>query len=312
MKPPRTLLLAWVLICVPSAARPAEIDPRLAPEAPVAAATPKARSFKGHKAILVALRDHLRKLPRADRPFYRYFTLTHRHDNPAVTEADLRMERAALSKLINSLSWKNGIVVPEAVDADQTVLALDLRKLDWDRCHLWTEILKVYPYGLKFDQVADREVQDLAREVYDLARTDLPMVRADWFVATASRPPLYHHLLYTMLLRLPERMTDRHLERKLNIGVEDNLLHDKVVRAGFTTSGVSAQNRMVERHESPYGAYWKSYDFTSNDGTGNLFRFPLGPVFAANPYPAQAFEHAGGKAPPIPFFPRRECLLSAG
>jgi serine/threonine-protein kinase len=85
------------------------------------------------------------------------------------------------------------------------------------------------------------------------------------------------------------------LEKKLSINVEDNFLRDKLARAGFATSGVSGQNRLVERHESPYGAYWKSYDFKSNDGAGNLFRFPLGPVFRRNPYPQQAFQHDGGE-----------------
>ena len=32
-----------------------------------------------------------------------------------------------------------------------------------------------------------------------------------------------------------------------------------------------------------------------SEGTGNLFRFPLGPAFADNPFPNQAFEHAGGE-----------------
>jgi serine/threonine-protein kinase len=262
--------------------------------APAVAPVMVARPFKGHRDVLAALRDHLRQRDRDDRPFYRYFTLTHLHNNPAVGEADLRLYRAALSKVVNSLSWKKGVVVPEAVDREQTVFAVDLRKLDWDRCHLWTEVLKAYPYGLKFDHDPDQAVRDLAREVYEWAGTDLPLVRADWFVATASRPPLYHHLLYETLLRLPRDMTARDLERKLGVYVADNFKRDKLARAGFTASGVSGQNRMVERHESPYGAYWKSYDFKSNAGRGNLFRFPLGPAFAGNPYADQAFVHDGG------------------
>src|SRR5262245_23334617 len=90
-------------------------------------------------------------------------------------------------------------------------------------------------------------------------------------------------------------MTARDLERKLGVYVADNFKRDKLARAGFTASGVSGQNRMVERHESPYGAYWKSYDFKSNAGRGNLFRFPLGPAFAGNPYADQAFAHDGGE-----------------
>src|SRR5438270_690504 len=65
--------------------------------------------------------------------------------------------------------------------------------------------------------------------------------------------------------------------------------------ARSATSGVSSQNRLVDRHPALYGAYWKSYDFKHNEGKGNLFRFPLGPAFGDNPFPNQAFEHAGGE-----------------
>src|SRR5262249_14865434 len=56
-------------------------------------------------------------------------------------------------------------------------------------------------------------------------------------------------------------------------------------------------NRLVERHEAAYGAYWKSYDFRSGDGDGNLFLKPLGPLtlFDRHPYADQAFVHAGGE-----------------
>ena len=41
------------------------------------------------------------------------------------------------------------------------------------------------------------------------------------------------------------------------------LLDDEtmMLRAGFLKSGVSDHNRLIERHESNYGAYWVSYDF---------------------------------------------------
>src|SRR5205823_8754042 len=42
-------------------------------------------------------------------------------------------------------------------------------------------------------------------------------------------------------------------------------------------SGVSRNNRLIERHKTGYGAYWKSYDFAGNSGRQNLFAHPLGP-----------------------------------
>jgi serine/threonine-protein kinase len=256
-----------------------------------AAAVARQRPFLGEYDVLFAIRDDLRRQPPEDRRFLRYFTLTHLHNlSPEkVRDGDLRLYRAALAKLVNSLSGRARIVLPRPVDVAGTVLAVDLRDLDWDRKHLWQEVLKLYPYGLKYDRYPDEErLNDVAREVYELTDTDLPLVRADWFIATASRPPLYH-----TLARIPKCAAD--LERSLGVDVAANFRRGSLARAGFTQSGVSAQNRMVERHEAAHGAYWKSYDFKADDGTSNLFQFPLGPVFAGNPFPRQAFVQAGGE-----------------
>lgn len=121
------------------------------------------------------------------------------------------------------------------------------------------------------------------------------MIRADWFVATATRPPLYHSLLH-----LPEDASL--LERDLGVDIAADFLQprpDRIARAGFARSGVSGQNRMVERHDAQFGAYWKSYDFKPTNGRSNLARFPLGPLnlFAEgrHPFPNQAFSHDGGE-----------------
>ena len=111
-------------------------------------------------------------------------------------------------------------------------------------------------------------------------KTDVPSVHIDWFIATASTPPLYHDLL-----SLP--LTDRELETRLEVDVARNLINApgvRVSRAGFNNSGVSNNNRVVERHTSRYGAYWKSYDFAGSVGAQNIFTHPLN------------FTHDGGEA----------------
>jgi hypothetical protein len=251
----------------------------------------KERPFKSEKDILSAIQNHLRhKINRPDRRFQRYFTLTHLHNNKTVREDDLRLYRAALSKVANSLSWETAIVVPEPIDKEGTIFHVDLRQLGWDRHDLWRAILKVYPYGLDYEDSQDETMQDLAKEVYDMTSSHVPYLRADWFIATASRPPLYH-----TLLELPTHAQE--LERKLNVNIPKNFRNDKIARAGLTTSGVSRQNRLVERHAASGGAtyYWKSYDFKTNEDRGNLLKFPLGPAFKVNPFPNQAFDHAGGE-----------------
>src|SRR6185369_8997775 len=61
------------------------------------------------------------------------------------------------------------------------------------------------------------------------------------------------------------------------VNVAENIRQERVVRAGFNGSGVSRNNRLLERHESGSTVYWRSYDFAANTGRQNLFAHPLGP-----------------------------------
>ncbi|MCA8990108.1 MAG: hypothetical protein KDA78_20845, partial [Planctomycetaceae bacterium] len=113
----------------------------------------------------------------------------------------------------------------------------------------------------------------------------------DWFVATAAIPPLYHDLL--MLPSGPG--ADQVLERQLNVDVERDFTESLLQRAGFIHSNVSEHNRLVDRHRSRFGYYWKSYDFKSSFGRQNLSQFPLGPDFQDNQFVRKAFQHDGGE-----------------
>jgi len=238
--------------------------------------------------VLTAMRDRVRKAEPEDRPFLRFFTINHLYNNPRYPDADLRIQRAALSKAINSLSMKPRIILPQALDKEQTVFAFDLRDVDWDRNDLWTEVMKAYPYGLRYDNQPDADLRDLDREVAEVTKCDIPYVRGDWFVATATRPPLYH-----VLLQVPT--TAGELEKSLRVDVIQNFQRDQLARGGFRASGVSAQNRLVERHEALFGSYWKSYDFKPNNAKSDLAQFPLGPVFKDHPFEKLAFQHDGGE-----------------
>ena len=271
----------------PSAADKAALRRWIETGAPAFPAT-EARPHVSQRAVLEIVRKDLRDADPDARRFRRYFTLAHLHNNPKLHDADLRIHRAALSKAVNSLSWKPRLVLPRAIDQEQTVFVLDLRELDWDKKNLWTEVVKAYPYGLAFDNQLDAGLRDLDAETARLANSEIPIVRADWFVATATRPPLYH-----TLLQLPK--TAGELETKLGVDVAQNFLRDKLARAGFRASGVSAQNRLVERHEAEHGAYWKSYDFKPGNPKSDLAQFPLGPAFQGNPFDKQAFTHDGGE-----------------
>lgn len=229
-------------------------------------------------AMLDAINKHVQSLPPFDRGFARYFTLTHLYNAGETPEA-LSAYRVALSKLVNSLSWGSVIINPQPIDLGETIFYIDLRDYEWDRNEAWTQIEQEYPYQIEFDAETQAGLHEKLVNLRAEMNCEVPFVHADWFLATASLPPLYHEIL-----DLPE--TDLELERKLGIDVARNILTapgSRVWRAGFNDSGVSRNNRVVERHRSPHGAYWKSYDFAGSVGAQNIFTNPL------------RFKHDGGE-----------------
>ena len=222
-------------------------------------------------AMLTAMQTHLATLDDFDRPFARYFTTTHLYNAREGPEA-LSAYHVALSKLVNSLSWRDQIINPQPIDnAGETIFYIDLRAYEWDTRNAWTQIENVYPYAIEFDPDTQAGLLAKLTTLRTEMECEVPFVYADWFLATASLPPLYHDIL-----ALPR--TEQELERDLRIDVARNLQSApgvRVWRAGTNDSGVSNHNRVVERHTSPYGAYWKSHDFAGSAGTQNIFTHPL-------------------------------------
>jgi formylglycine-generating enzyme required for sulfatase activity len=232
------------------------------------------REFLSQTEVLNFIRADLETRNSRVRPFVRYFTITNLYD-AGLSEDELKTYRHGLAQLVNSLSLEREITVPEAIDQHETILRIDLRKYKWG-AREWDMIVAAYPYGMTQDTAA-------ARYCYEETRCRVPYVRADWFVFAASRPPLYHDLL-----QLPR--TDRQLEEKLGVDVAEDIRQGRVARAGFDKSGVALNNRLIERHSSDFGAYWKTYDFAGNVGRQSLFEHPLGPGQETS-----TFRHAGGE-----------------
>lgn len=175
-------------------------------------------------------------------------------------EAELDVHRQALTKLLNGLSWQKRIAAPHAVGPGLTLLRIDLRDYGWTAA-TWQYLVAHYPYVV--GRFEEQRITDLS------GSSPLAYLRADWFVATASGPPLYYQVL-----GLPSTVAQ--LEKLLGVDTARHLAEERgVIRAGVATSGVSRNNRVLERHESPHGAYWKSFDFRSNAGPQNIFRHPL-------------------------------------
>src|SRR5262249_44313244 len=149
-------------------------------------------------------------------------------------------------------------------------------------------ILNDYPYGILDDSSTSRAIM-----VSTASR--VPAVRGDWFVATASRPPLYQEVL-----QLPGALGE--LERQLRVDPAINIAQERVMRVAFNGSGIAKNNRILERHDAIHGYYWRTYDFEEvpqnlidrgvlAPDRRNAFAYPLGPGNLDN-----TFQHAGGEA----------------
>jgi WD40 repeat protein/mono/diheme cytochrome c family protein len=243
------------------------------------------RPFVAESDVLPLILADLDRLDKRSRRFTRYFSLA-ALANAGLGDDELQTYRNALAKLLNSLSWHPRLTLPAAIDPDRLVLRIDLRDFQWD-ANLWNRLLAEYPYGVFHDSAT-------ARACSVATATRMPVVRADWFVATASRPPLYQDLL-----QLPTNSAE--LERQLRVDVLVDLQQERVARAGFNGSGISRNNRLLERHDAVHGAYWRTYDFDAVPQNlverqnllpdrRNLFAYPLGPGIGEN-----LFQHAGGE-----------------
>ncbi len=272
----------------PSEAELAAVSKWIAAGAHVATTVEQRQTISTSDVYNFILAD-LEPMDRRARRFQRYFSLAHLY-NAGLSDEEIQTYRNSLNKAVNSLSWGSKIVNPVAIDPAKTVFRIDLRWYVWDAT-IWNRILQEYPYGVLEDSMAAR-----AATVGTL--TKVPVVRADWFVATASRAPLYYEIL-----QLPGSLTE--LERLVRVEAIQNIQQERVARAAFNGSGISRFNRVLERHDSAHGMYWRTYDFDEPPANladrlegnlvpdpRNLFAFPLGPAGLAE-FP---FRHAGGEA----------------
>jgi hypothetical protein len=221
-----------------------------------------ARPFIAESQILDAIIRDLQSTRTSDRFYIRYYAMVNLWNSADIEQTEFDVYRGALSKLVNHLSWEREIVPPKPLGPENTVLRIDLRDYGWT-AETWKEIVESYPYGL--------ETQNLAvplDRIQELSGVRVPYVRLDWFITTASRAPLYH-----TILRLPGTLDG--LERLLGINVEWEIDSNLARRFGVRNSGVSRNNRAMERHSTINGAYWKSFDFAGNNPEQNIFRNPL-------------------------------------
>lgn len=212
----------------------------------------------------------------------RYFSFVELHNSESVDDSRLSLYRIGLKKLLNSLTFLDSVVDPVPIGGDQLLYRVDIVKdLGWSP-NRWDELVAAYPYGI------DRTTGASAAQ--RLTGT-LPVLRADWFVFMASQPPFYERLL-----GLPVGDDSLNLlERTLGLDREAAIRVGQPIRAGFTESGVSQHNRLIERHDLRDGGYyWISYDFASSTGSQDLIKNPLGPAGVIS-QTKRGFAHDGGE-----------------
>lgn len=269
-----------VTIAAPQQPTPSETPkPKTPPPAPEP--LPAKRTIVTEAQILAGALEDLLNQPEEDRADIRYLSIHPQHNNvEEIDDVDAWLARCGIRKLLNSLSTNPRIAEFEKTGPELVLHRIHLRDIGWTAA-LWDKVTATYPYALDSGSLA---------AIAAPTHCAVPVVRADWFAANASRPPLYD-----IILNHPPNVQE--LEKRLGVDIRANLAAGDALRSGFTQSGVSKQNRLVERHDirAYAGYYWKSYDFKFNTGRGRLPDFPLGPENAHLLGGAHAFQHDGGE-----------------
>lgn len=221
--------------------------------------------------LYAQLQDDLREFDRDDRERIRYVTLTNRY-NAGVCGDAMDRERFAIVKLLNMVSTRPFIRVPEPIDRDQLIYRIDIRDFGWDRDvngfnDGWEAIIAESPYAVPF-------VGDDADDLRDDTGTDVPVMYADALIDVASLGDVYYGLIGIE----PGQSLQDFIENDLGIDVQDNIDDGDAVRAGTTRSAISREDRVVERHEIGVrqGVYWQSFDFAAGQDGGSIFADPFG------------------------------------
>ncbi len=245
--------------------------------------------LKDTQVLDVIQKDLQLNVPVADQNQVRYFSF-HIANNVGTNEASMESMRKAFFKVVNSLSRSPVLVKPVAVDAKKLIYRLKLDEIAVP-VQVFEDVMRdFYPFTQQFvNNVSDSAAIQAAQN--DLALrtatgTNNYLIRADWFIATATLPVPYE----TLLQLGPNQAA---LDQQLGVNILANINANRVLRSGFKNSGVSSQNRMMERHSQSNGlGYWISYDFARLDAIENIFSNPLGPQQLNT---AKSFQHDGGE-----------------
>lgn len=181
----------------------------------------------------------------------RFLSIAHLH-NGCVGFETLKAYRQAIAKLVNSLSWKPGLVPLPPVDDAATLFRIDLDDLGWLPEH-WERIMRSGsdPLGL---------TPPLPVEVRLPFATTIPIARADWFADTVLRAPLYYEVL-----GLPG--TGPEIQKVLQVDQAQLLRNGGILRGAAKPSQFSVLPSLVERFATRTGGLWTGYHAIARDNS---------------------------------------------
>jgi hypothetical protein len=221
---------------------------------------------------IAAMADDIAGLDTEDQPFTRYFTITY-SSNAGDCGRALQRQRYALFKGINSLSTDTEVHTVDAIDDAETIYRIDIRDFGWDReidleddnavdfADAWLAILDgVGQYAVEFQ---GDDADDLKAD----AQVNVPFLPVNAFTSFAQQGDLYY-----ALIGAKNNLFDFELE-VLGIDTELEIDDNNLMRAGFANSGVSKQERVLNRFDSGVQSgysYWISFDFDGGNGNGTV------------------------------------------
>ena len=236
------------------------------------------------------------RLDAEDQPFTRYMTINY-SANAGDCQRAVQRQRFALFKGINSVSTGTVPVQPEAIDADETIYRIDLRDYNWDRA-IDLEDDDVVDFTDAWEAIiADPRTSafqieyagDQADQLKADAGTTIPFMPVNVFIQASEFGDLYYALING-------RANLFDFEKEvLNIDTQAEIDDNDFMRAGFANSGVSKQERVLNRFDSGIAGglnYWVSFDFDGGNGgdvavgferdvaNESIFADPLGFAFA--------------------------------
>ncbi|HVZ36780.1 MAG TPA: hypothetical protein VG963_30350 [Polyangiaceae bacterium] len=241
---------------------------------------------------ITAMENDVRNLPNAaDKQFTRYLTLTY-VSNAGDCGLTLKRQRYALFKAINSVSTNPVIGNPVPIDQNETIYRIDIRDYNWDRPidlkdvgvvdfnDGWLSLVAAaQPFAVEYQG-------DQADALKADTQTAVPFMPVNAFVQASQFGDEYYTLIGGKAL------FQDFTKDVLGVDQQAEIAAEQVVRAGFSGSGVSHQERGVIRFDSQTGggySLWTSLDF---DGGGGVAGKANDSIFS-NPL---EFNNAAGEA----------------